>query len=119
MSDRLIRVVVLFIALWLPLQGFAAPLMPFCQHEPIQPAEAMPCHGVLSDQANEAETGQQAGHSDCDGCVLCHMASTAAPICPAPVCCPVLGGDDLPFHNSFYRSHIPEQPGRPPLVPIS
>jgi hypothetical protein len=34
----------LFLMLWLPVQGFAAPFMPFCQHSHSQADAAMPCH---------------------------------------------------------------------------
>lgn len=119
MSDRLIRIVVLFVSLWLPLQGFAAPLMPYCQHAGSQPAEAMPCHGGQSGEANEAQQERGQPGQNCDGCGLCHMASTAAPVSRASVWSQVIQGADLPLYSNLYRSHIPEQPRRPPLALIS
>jgi hypothetical protein len=97
----------LFLILWLPLQGFAAPLMPFCQHAQ-NDAEAMPCHGDQGDDADTAPT------ADCDGCSLCHL-------CGSPAQLVFVGWHDIPragaalavFSESF-SSHIPAHPRRPP-----
>lgn len=114
MSDRLKRLVVLFLSLWLPLQGFAAPLMSYCQHAGSLPEEAMPCHAGQAGEADDVRREREKPCQDCDGCGLCHLASSSAPISPAPVLSPMIRGAELPRYNHLYRSHIPEQPRRPP-----
>lgn len=113
---------VLYLILWLPLQGFALPLMPFCRHGHPQseaPATAVDghCQHHAPDQAQGASDAGQHAQS-CDGCSLCHLAGASAPVSDRPQ----LSGDpppsDLPRYSGHYRSHIPDQPDRPPLAAL-
>lgn len=109
---------VLFLVLWLPLQGFALPLMPFCQHGHQQEAGAVSDH--CPHQAPDQGADDAGKHAqDCDGCSLCHLASASAPITDLPHQADAAPGADLPPYFGFYRSHIPERAQRPPLGPIS
>lgn len=113
------RLVALFVSLWLPLQGYVAPLMPYCQHADSQSGrsdEAMPCHGGHADEAGEAQQEATQICPDCDACGLCHLAGSAAPVSLALPWSHRNEGADLPLYSRPYRSHIPEQPGRPPLA---
>lgn len=116
---------ILFLILWLPLQGFAVPLMPYCQHghrqetaQPVwvdshcqQPVEACCPHGTTQSVA----PAQGATHGqDCDGCSLCHLATGSALLTAYLPLAGVTSSVDLPRYARFYRSYIPQQPQRPP-----
>ena len=113
------KLLLICLMLWLPLQGYAATTMPFCQqgkgdqhasHQMTQPAQ--------DDQSTPADPLQHHGKANtaCDNCSLCHMCSamalplfaTQANIKPDHVYA-------LPSQASF-SPFFPEQTQRPPLV---
>jgi ferredoxin len=126
------------IALWLPLQGYAAVAMPFCQHSMAAASthagnsgHSQHHHGSHVDrtrgeaqdnafQSAEAGSPQTAAMGEasglaCNNCGACHLA--CAPAIVAIMSIPLLVADsvlesalaDAP--QRFY----PEQPQRPPL----
>lgn len=119
MTRRFARFLLLFSALWLPVQTMAGMIMPVCGHVQEQEiavaahamaaAEAMPCHheAMAADQA-PAENG-------CDHCQTCQLASSGfmpstaltAGVIPAEY------GYVLPV-IMVPRSHIAEPPQHPP-----
>ncbi len=107
-----------FLILWLPLQGFAMPLMPFCRHG--HPQEATMSAGHCQHEPSAQASADSGNHAqDCDGCSLCHLAGASAPISDSPRLVGVAPVADLPPYCVFYRSHIPERVQRPPLGQIA
>ena len=78
------------VMLWLPLQGYAAVIMPFCQHA-LGDAGGAPMSG---DQEHQHHDGKAAngehhhGHDTkgfaCNDCGACHLACCSS-ILPSPV----------------------------------
>ena len=120
MITRFARFLLMFAALWLPVQTMAGMVMPLCQHGEDRTAvvamhhgdngSAMPCHEA------EPELDLHAGHQDaCDNCEVCHLAS--AGFMPSADAAAGL----VPVENSYAlpavlapRSHIAEPPQHPP-----
>lgn len=77
MRNRFVRLLLLFTALWLPVQTMAAMSMPLCRH-----ALEQSMAGVGTEQAgvavhcHETTVPDQAAHDDgaCDNCEQCHLA---------------------------------------------
>lgn len=116
MIARFPRFLLIFAALWLPVQTMAGLAMPICQHGQDQgsvvamhdDAAAMPCHG--------AEAADAAAHQDgCDNCGVCHLAGAGfMPSADA-------AAGVMPQANRYSlpavlapRSHIAEPPQHPP-----
>jgi len=117
MNNRFVRFLLLFAALWLPVQTMAAMSMPLCRHALEQAAAAaaneasaaaMPCH--------EAVTPDQAAHdAGCDNCASCHMACAGfMPSAPLATNQIAAGHDYLSPALTAPRSHITEPPQHPP-----
>lgn len=116
-------IIALLMMLWLPLQGFTAVAMPFCEH-------AM--HGSA---ATESGADAHAGHGHhtgnppttdahhigggalfaCNDCGVCHLACTPA----APSSTPGVDSDCTYAYSQRAPARpplfIPEQPKHPPL----
>ena len=117
MSNRLIRFLLLFAALWLPVQTMAAMSMPLCRHAAEQAAATaataasaavMPCH--------EAVTPDHAAHdAGCDNCASCHMACAGFLPSASLATSLMAGGHDyLRPALTAPRSHITAPPQHPP-----
>lgn len=118
MTSRFARFLLMFAALWLPVQSMAGLVMPPCAYgqgdaaavamAQGEAASAMPCH--------EAMTGEQVGHQDCcDNCGVCYLAS-AGFMPSADVATGLLPAG---HHHALPailapRSHIGEPPQHPP-----
>lgn len=115
------------IALWLPLQGYAAVAMPFCQHSMAgtsgAPTSADHAHltdahaGMHHDDTGDPQASvvNEAGGLACDNCGACHLACAPAIFALVSVSLLVAGSV---FESALTDSpHIfyPEQPQRPPL----
>ena len=119
------------IALWLPLQGYAAVAMPFCQHSMAAASahSGNPDHSVAHPGHGTAAHGDQAadhsGHSNtvtdkgstlaCNNCGACHLACSPL-LLSAPVVFAV--AETAVFETKFLQSFLsfsPEQLQRPPL----
>lgn len=122
--------IIVFIALWLPFQGYGAVAMPFCEHGPAMPDSSVAVsahvgvqhghqghtgiahdeHEAYSQSADPTHTGL--GCNDCGACQLAcaplivstvtHFATTGSPVYDSP---PV----------ASLTSISPEQLQRPPL----
>ncbi len=123
MIARFARFLLMFAALWLPVQTMAGLRMPLCQHGEDRStvvtmhdgdeASAMPCHEA------ETEVDLHAGHQDgCDNCGVCHLAS-AGFLPSADVATGLLpAGRDYALPATVApRSHIAEPPQHPPRNP--
>jgi ABC-type nickel/cobalt efflux system permease component RcnA len=121
MSNRFARFLLLFAALWLPVQTMAAMSMPLCRHaqeramaaamsdDAAQPAEAMmPCH--------EAMAADQAAHdTGCDNCEQCHLACAGFLPSAAQVAGVIAMATDYVVPPvTAPPSHITEPPQHPP-----
>jgi hypothetical protein len=119
-NKRLVRFLLLFAALWLPVQTMAAMSMPLCRHVQEhamasavaeQSAAAMPCH-----QAHDAVVQDQAAHdAGCDNCEMCHLAGSG--FMPSALVATGL----IPAGHQYVLpsimappSHIAEPPQHPP-----
>jgi hypothetical protein len=120
MSARFARFLLLFTALWLPVQTMAALSMPRCQHAQEQAAAslvaehgAMPCHeAAAQDQAPNHDAG-------CDNCEMCHIASTGF----MPSTALTTGLVSAGIHYAMPAvaapaSHIAEPPQHPPRATV-
>ena len=127
--------IVVFIALWLPLQGYGAVAMPFCEHGPAMPdsSVAVSAHvgvqhghqGHTGIAHDEHEADSQSASSDistdrhaglgCNDCGACQLA--CAPLIVSTVTYFATTGspvyDRLPVAS--LASISPEQLQRPPL----
>lgn len=114
------NLILVFIMLWLPLQGVAATSMSVCQRneQPAQPMQHDMMHADHDDGSAHPGHDQHPATSDlsCDNCAMCHMCgamgipavSASLNIKPAS-----------PIHTlapaRFSQVYL-EQPQRPPLV---
>ena len=114
MGSRIARFLLIFAALWLPVQSMAGMAVSVCMnmqsHEAHagQQVDAMPCHDAAADD-------QAAQHDGCDNCEICHLAS--AGFMPSATAEPAL----IPVGNRFAAavivappSFIAEPPQHPP-----
>lgn len=120
MNNRLTRFLLLFAALWLPVQTMAGLSMSQCRHVQDQAAAEVLSHDVAAGESampcHEAADPAQAAHQDaCDNCDMCHLAT--AGFMPSP---DLLAGL-LPAESSYVvpaimapPSHIAEPPQHPP-----
>ena len=119
MSNRFARFLLLFTALWLPVQTMAAMSMPLCRHaqeqamagvELQQDAAAVHCHETTAPASDQ--TAHDAG---CDNCDQCHLACAgfmpSAPL--ATIMIPAGYAYVLPAIVAP-PSHISEPPQHPP-----
>jgi hypothetical protein len=119
-NNRFVRLLLLFAALWLPVQTMAAMSMPLCRHAQEQgmaamtaedSAATMPCH-----EAHQAAAADQAVHdSGCDNCDMCHLASSGF----IPSALMAQGLMPVGHHYALPAikappSHIAEPPQHPP-----
>jgi hypothetical protein len=119
MKLLLARFMLAFMLLWLPMQGYAAQAMPFCQkhHSHEQLAESAPqegCHGQHNPD-HHAQTLVKANLA-CDDCSSCHLIAQ-----PALIVNPLSLGLDIvkpsqTLSNASFLPFFPEQPQRPPLA---
>lgn len=123
MSVRCARFLLLFVALWLPVQTMAALSMPLCRHVPEQTGALIE---VAIDRVTEAVAAPHchevaapaepvAHEAACDNCELCHLA--CAGFMPsarlAAELIPAARGYMLPA-IAAPPSHIVEPPQHPP-----
>ncbi len=118
MNARFVRFLLMFAALWLPVQTMAGVAMSLCHHGHGQGKVAVIDHGDEGSavRCHEAASDTQASNQDgCDNCEVCHLAS-AGFMPSADVAAGV-----LPVGNRYTlpavlapRSHIAEPPQHPP-----
>lgn len=114
------RLLLAFMLVWLPLQGYAGEAMSFCLHQHEDTATQMVagehdgCHGQKTSSQHD-ETMADSGAA-CDNCFSCHLIAQ-----PALIMAPLeLGADNNrlfqhPLKLSF-SPLFPEQLQRPPLA---
>lgn len=111
-------------AVWLPLQAFAVPLLEGCclERESAAVADEMPCH----EHAGISTVPAVAAHAE--AAVSSHDHEGGTPDNPSHVCCPHYAGAPVhrfdvaavpsrfppPLPVVSTRSRVPEQPQRPP-----
>jgi hypothetical protein len=75
MSSRFARFLLLFAALWLPVQTMAAMAMPQCRHTQEQVVPDVATELSTATHCHEAAAADQAVHdAGCDNCEICHLA---------------------------------------------
>jgi hypothetical protein len=114
------RLLLAFMLVWLPLQGYAGEAMSFCLHQHEESAMQMAagehdgCHSQ-NDSSQHDDTMAKSGTA-CDNCFSCHLIAQ-----PALIMAPLALGTNsnrlfqLPLEISF-SPLFPEQPQRPPLA---
>jgi hypothetical protein len=135
MVSRWKNLIIVFIALWMPLQGYGAVAMPFCEHGPAMPDSSIAvfAHGGAQDghqghtgvPHHEHEADPQSTSSDnstdkhaslgCNDCGACQLA--CAPLIVATVTNFSTIGSPVydPTPVATVISISPEQLQRPPL----
>lgn len=114
------KLILVFVMLWLPLQGFAATNMSICQHQEqtVQQVQHAMMHAAHDGGHTHPGIDQHPAKSDlsCDNCAMCHMCSAMG--IPAVAAAfnikstsPVVISTSTGFSLVF-----PELPQRPPLV---
>jgi len=114
------NLILAFIMLWLPLQGFASTSMPLCQHneQPAQHSHHDMMDGAHEDHQAHHQHDQHPSKSDlpCDNCSMCHMCSAMA----LPTALTALNIKPVSFSYTpaltRFSQVFPEQPQRPPLA---
>lgn len=127
MKQRLQKLILGFLLLWLPLQGFASAGMTFCRHDHARTAAAHASmedhHGMYHDghACDDDQNSPATPHhqTPCDDCGYCHLGTA-----PALLFTPAALNDAAGFSFKFaFASHFslffPEQPQRPPHTLIS
>lgn len=112
--------ILVFIMLWLPLQGFASASMSVCQRseQPLSPAQHDMTQASLDGGYAHHRHDQDSVKSDlsCDECVMCHMCSAMGiPMVSEAFNIKPHSGIHLPPLTRFSQVYL-EQPQRPPLV---
>jgi hypothetical protein len=122
MSIRFVRFLLLFSALWLPVQTIAAMSMPLCRHAHERAMAAVSSEAAAEDSSDAAmpcheamAPDQAANDGPCDNCEQCHLAC-AGFLPSAP-----MAADVIPAAHCFVLpaitappSHIAEPPQHPP-----
>ena len=116
------KLLLICLMLWLPLQGYAATVMPFCAHGQHDQQASHQMHQQM--QANpqtnqDAHAGHDQHHGSsntpCDNCSLCHLCSAMA--LPSFAAQHPIKPDNffaVPYQTAFSPIFL-EQPQRPPL----
>ncbi len=118
MKNALARTLLTFMLVWLPLQAYAAQVMPFCQNHHdhaaalAEPPQHEGCHG--HDAPSVAKISLA-----CDDCSSCHLM-----VQPALLFNPLLlvihsASAPQPVSIATFSLFFPEQPQRPPLALLS
>ena len=123
MKIHFARLLLAFMLVWLPLQGYASEAMSFCLHQHEDTAMQMAageheaCHGHNA-AAQHDETIAKSGTA-CDNCFSCHLiAQPALIVVPLALCAENSKLFQPPLEISF-SPLFPEQPQRPPLALFS
>jgi hypothetical protein len=118
MKHALRKLILGFLLLWLPLQGFAAAGMSFCRHDHTPPAAMQSAdhqnHHQDHDCCPQSDTDTGSSQNLCDDCGYCHLGAAPA-LLPAAVAL----HDEARFSFKFsfdttFPLFYPEQPQRPP-----
>ncbi len=126
------RLVIMFIVLWLPLQGVVAAVMPFCKHAMAKGVDSSSTqhssavdHGhhtqhASSDTSTHSERAEHRSDGSalvklaCDNCDVCHLAcATFIPAQHHSVCFALVQVYQ-PYFTPFYNLLAPEQLLQPP-----
>jgi hypothetical protein len=131
------RLIVLFLMLWLPLQGWGVSVMPYCRHGGILWMKAMTATGpatlTLAQPAILAHADADDmpccphhkpapchGHDvvpascGCDTCSLCHLAGSPAALTSPLIFSSIGGAADLPEYLPAAPEFTPSSFERPP-----
>jgi hypothetical protein len=103
------KFIALMLLLTLPLQGYSALAMPFCEHQSAHDS-ARHADPAMHDQE------QQPDRLACDDCAFCQLCASPALL---PVAEPPLsdsGGRFRAFYSPRFVLFVPEQHERPPLT---
>lgn len=120
MNRRFIRFLLLFAALWLPVQAMAGMSVSVCMNMQSQAGMAAPGDGMADAAAmpcHEAMADTSAAHPDngCDNCEICHLASAGfMPSATADPALPPIGKHFAATLIAASPSFIAEPPQHPP-----
>lgn len=114
------NLILVFIMLWLPLQGFAATSMSVCQRneQPAQQTQHDMMHAAHDAGSEHPGHNQHPAKGDltCDNCAMCHMCSAMGiPTISAALNIKPASHINTPALTRFSQVYL-EQPQRPPLA---
>lgn len=117
MKQLLRNLILGFLLLWLPLQGFAAVGMAFCRHDHTPPPAVqaeVPGHHVDHDCGHDQDSPSATPQTPCDDCGYCHLGGAPA-LPPTPAGLGYDAGFSFKFvFDTHFTLFFPEQPQRPP-----
>lgn len=123
MKIFLARLLLAFMLVWLPLQGYASGTMTFCAHQHDEGAMQMAagehagCHGHEATPQHDKTSAKS--DAACDNCFSCQLiAQPALTVAPLALGLDSGGSFQAPSNLSF-TLFFPEQPQRPPLALFS
>lgn len=120
MKTFLARLLLAFMLVWLPLQGYAAGAMPFCSHQHGATQSLTDVHEGCHSQHASAHQDTRVQHGGaCDDCFSCHLIAQPALIAESLA----LGVENnrmfRPPSTIAFTLIFPEQPQHPPLAVFS
>lgn len=116
------KLLLIFLVMWLPLQGYAATTVTCARHH----ATPAPATGDMHDQhamtdghcVSSPETPAAAPQPPCDDCGSCHVVAPA--LLPAMLSLSDEAGYSFAFaFNMHFPLIFPEQPQRPPYTSLA
>jgi hypothetical protein len=122
MRHYLRKLILGFLLLWLPLQGFAAAGMSFCQHDHTPPPAAqagMQDQHAGHDCGHDQDSPSATTQTQCDDCGYCHLGGAPA-LLPKPADLSDIASFSFKFaFDTHFPLFFPQQPQRPPLARFS
>lgn len=136
MPDTWKKLIIVFMATWLPLQGYGAVAMPFCERaagteNPMEANEVHAGHGASLQDGSSHDHG--AGHADshasgsadqpnsldCSNCSPCHLACAPAIVVAPPLVLEMGRSRFAPPLEASMTSVSAERLKRPPRPALS
>ena len=109
------KLLLICLMLWLPLQGYAATMMPFCAHGQNDQQASQQGQDVQDAHAGH-DQHHGSSNTPCDNCSLCHLCSAMAlPSFSAQLPIKPDNFFAIPFQAAYSPIFL-EQPQRPPLA---
>lgn len=111
---RFKNLLMLFVALWLPVQAASALAMPFCRHAADAMEQQAAVHGEAHCHESAVPASEPVAALDCDNCQMCHLATAGYLPATAANPMPEAAGVLVALPSTAPRSHVGDPPQQPP-----